>query len=387
MYLAHYNLAEKPFQITTDSRFLWLGEKHKEAFATLQYGILDNKGFLLLTGDVGTGKTTLINALVRGLGPDIVLARIPDPRLSEMDFFRYLANAFKISGPFQSKGNFLYLFGQFLEKAHAGGKRVVLVIDEAQRLRPGLLEEIRHLSNIEKEDVKLLNIFFVGQVEFNNVLLLKKNRAIRQRITINYTLKPLTGEETGEYIKHRLKVAGGTGEIFTPEAVKGIYAFSRGAPRLINIICDRALLTGFVENANRIDGRIVGECARELEISPVDLDDDSDQEEDGTDVSPGGRNETETGPNENKGPGREGNTSRGIGFDRRPANGNGARPPARRDPVELSIPNIQQKRSGMWGIYLIYILLIISIVGIGGYLFFSPELKEYIETAVSLFKE
>lgn len=273
MYRDFYNLTEKPFQITTDPRFLWLGEKHQEAFATLKYGILDDRGFLLLTGDVGTGKTTLINALAKSLDAHVILARITDPKLEEMDFYRFMAHEFAIKKPFNSKGEFLLLFREFLEKAHDNGKQVLLIADEAQRLSPGLLEDIRHLSNIEKEHVKLLNIFFVGQVEFNNVLLDKANKAIRQRITVHYTLGPLTEEETGEYIRHRLQVAGGNGDIFSAEAVQAVFAFAKGAPRLINIICDRALLTGFVEGRKKIEADIIAECAAELRIAPHDDED------------------------------------------------------------------------------------------------------------------
>jgi general secretion pathway protein A len=270
MYRSFYNLTEKPFQITTDPRFLWLGEKHQEAFATLKYGILDDRGFLLLTGDVGTGKTTLINALAKSLDTHVILARITDPKLEEMDFYRFIAHEFAIKRPFHSKGEFLLIFREFLEKAHDNGKQVLLIADEAQRLSPGLLEDIRHLSNIEKEHVKLLNIFFVGQVEFNNVLLDKRNKAIRQRITVHYTLEPLTEVETAEYIRHRLQVAGGSADIFSAEALRAVYAFAKGAPRLINIICDRALLTGFVEGRKKIEADIIAECAAELAITPHD---------------------------------------------------------------------------------------------------------------------
>lgn len=163
MYLSHYNLSLKPFQISTDPKFLWLGENHKEAFATLKYGIMDNKGFLLLTGDVGTGKTTLINALINSLGSNVIAATIPDPNLEKLDFFNYIAKAFRIDKKFSGKGEFLIYFEQFLNAAYSKNKKVLLVIDESQRLNHVLLEEIRLLSNIEKQNTKLLNIFFVGQ--------------------------------------------------------------------------------------------------------------------------------------------------------------------------------------------------------------------------------
>jgi len=266
MYLSHYNLVEKPFQITADPRFLWLGEKHQEALATLKYGVLDNRGFLLLTGDVGTGKTTLINALLRDLDKDIVVATIVDPNLEKLQFLNFLANTFNINEKFQTKVDFLIHFTKFLRNAYSDNKKVLLIIDEAQRLSKELLEEIRLLSNIEKGHTKLLSIFFVGQNEFNDTLMEKEVRALRQRITIRYHIEPLTADETREYIRCRLKVAGSEREIFDRKATGKIYAYSRGYPRLINVICDNALLTGYVRNVKTINWAIIKECARELSV-------------------------------------------------------------------------------------------------------------------------
>ncbi len=266
MYLDHYNLKLKPFQISTDPRFLWLGENHKEAFAVLKYGILDNRGFLLLTGDVGTGKTTLINALVNSLGDEVVSASVPDPSLENVDFFNYISRAFGIKGEFSSKGEFISKFRTFLCDVYENNKRSLLIIDESQLLNSQLLEEIRLLSNIEKQSTKLLNIFFVGQNEFNDLLWEDRNRALRQRITVNYNIYALSEEETGEYIRHRLKVAGTEKTIFSEGAVREIVAFSDGFPRMINIICDHALLTGFVKGKDTIDESIIRECIKDLQI-------------------------------------------------------------------------------------------------------------------------
>ncbi len=266
MYLYHYGLKEKPFQISTDPKFLWLGEKHKEALATLKYGVQDNRGFLLMTGDVGTGKTTLINSLLGGLGDDTIVATIFDPGLDKLDFFNFIANAFDLGFNFSSKAAFLVLFTNFLYKNHALNRKVLLIIDESQRLNHELLEEIRLLSNIEKQDTKLLTIFFVGQNEFNDIVLENRNRALRQRITINYSIDALTHEETGQYIFHRLSVAGTHREVFNPGAVREVYKFSEGYPRLINIICDHALLTGYVQGKRTITAEIVKECGKELRI-------------------------------------------------------------------------------------------------------------------------
>lgn len=266
MYRSLYNLNIKPFHTSSDPRFLWLGDKHKEALATLRYGILDNKGFLLLTGDVGTGKTTLINTLVNSLGDDVIVATVLDPGLSRLDFFNYIANAFGMDEYFESKGRFLVQFSTFLHKANAENKKILLIIDEAQRLDDDLLEEIRLLSNIEKQYSKLLNIFFVGQNEFNDTLHKPKNRAVRQRLTLNYNLDPLSRVETEAYITHRLRVAGTEKKIFSSKAVDEIFSCSLGFPRQINIICDLALLSGYVSENIKIGADVIRECVTDLEI-------------------------------------------------------------------------------------------------------------------------
>jgi general secretion pathway protein A len=269
MYLEHFGLKAKPFQISADPKFLWMGSKHKEALAILKYGIFDNRGFLLLSGDVGTGKTTLIHALTQDIGSDTVVATVPDPGLSLMDFYRYIAKSFGIKEPFETKQQFLEVFETFLLHNESSNKKVLLIIDEAQRLTSDLLEEIRLLSNIEKDYTKLLNIFFVGQNEFNDIILKQKNRPLRQRITINYNIDPLEQHEVMEYINFRLGVAGCDEPLFTGDAVREVFTFSEGYPRLINIVCDHALLTGFVQGVARITGSIVSECAEELRIHSV----------------------------------------------------------------------------------------------------------------------
>ncbi|MCU0558888.1 MAG: OmpA family protein [Desulfobacterales bacterium] len=266
MYLKLYRLNAKPFQITTDPRFLWLGEKHSEALATLTYGILEDKGFLLLTGDVGTGKTALIKLLIKNINVSAIVATIPDPGLDPIDFFNLLSEEFHMDRQFASKGDFLIQFKQFLLKAYSSEKKVLLIIDEAQRLHHELLEQIRLLSNIELEHRKLINIFFVGQTEFNQTLMEERNKAVRQRITVHHHIEPLSEAETLQYIAHRLKVAGGRGEIFTHDAMRRIHLFSSGVPRLINIICDHALLTGYASGRSRIDAGMIRECEKELRL-------------------------------------------------------------------------------------------------------------------------
>jgi type II secretory pathway predicted ATPase ExeA len=266
MYLSHYNLIEKPFQISTDPRFLWLGEKHREGLAALKYGILYNDGYILVTGDVGTGKTTLANALIDSLSDQTVYAKVADPGVEILDFFRFISDAYGINRDFDTKGSFIKHFNSFLRNAYSEGKRVVLIIDEAQRLSPELLEELRHLSNIEENGTRILNLVFVGQNEFNDILLEDANRALRQRITINYDIEPLTEDETRDYISHRLKLAGLEKNIFSSEAIHEIFLFSDGIPRLVNVICDLALLSGYVKGAKKIEGGIIKECAEQLRL-------------------------------------------------------------------------------------------------------------------------
>jgi general secretion pathway protein A len=266
MYLRYYKLQHMPFQISPDPRFLWLGEKHKEALAVLKYGVLNNQGFVLLTGDVGTGKTTLINALVRDLGADTFLINIEDPRLDKLDFFKLVAHTLGLESRLRTKFDFLVSFKDFLNQAHESKKNVLMIVDEAQKLSLDSLEEIRLLSNIERQDTKLLNVFFIGQDEFNDTLMRPECRALRQRITIVHHIVTLNEKEMVEYVKYRLNVAGTQREIFTNKAFKAIFAFSRGYPRLINIICDRALLLGYSEDLQTIGHKIIRECARDLSL-------------------------------------------------------------------------------------------------------------------------
>src|SRR6056297_342561 len=270
MYLDYYRLVQKPFQINTDPDFLWFGRNQKEALATLQYGILENKSFLLLTGDVGVGKTTIVNAFLQGLDRNDRAVVIHDPVLDTLDFFNYVARSFGMSGDFRTKGAFLEAFNDFLLKSYYQAQRVVLIIDECQLLDHRLLSEIRLFSNFEKKGTKLINIFFVGQLEFHDILLRPENRAIRQRIAVHYNIPPLSPDETEKYIEYRMAAAGANRKIFKPGAVRMIHQFSKGYPRLINIIADQALLTGFVKSASRIKKGIVKECARELDISRTD---------------------------------------------------------------------------------------------------------------------
>lgn len=232
--------------------------------ASLKYGVIDERGFLLLTGDVGTGKTTLINALLQGLDENTLVANVTDPSLDLMGFLNLIVQSFGISQRFEKKEEFLIYTKNFLMKKYSENRRVLLIIDEAHKLTEELLEQVRLISNIELPEKKLINIFFVGQNELNQTLLSHKCRALRQRITLNYNIQPLSESETLEYIKYRLKVAGTEAEIFNQHAIHEIYNFSKGYPRLINLICDHALLTGYARGLKTITPDIIIECSQEI---------------------------------------------------------------------------------------------------------------------------
>jgi type II secretory pathway predicted ATPase ExeA/outer membrane protein OmpA-like peptidoglycan-associated protein len=268
MNTSFYNLDKKPFEINPDPSFLWLGEKHKEALATLRYGILDNKGFVLLTGDAGCGKTILIKALTQSLDKSVLWSVIADPSLERVDFYNAIAKGFGIKQEFASKVQFLIQFSRFLHMAADENKKVLLLIDDCHRLSQEMLEELRLLSNIEKADAKLINIFFVGQPEFNDLLLEPRNRAVRHRLTLMVDLRSLDVNETDEYIRHRLKIAGTEEKLFTTKAVQVVQRYSQGVPRLINTICDLALINGSIQTKQIINNRMIESCVRKM-VVPV----------------------------------------------------------------------------------------------------------------------
>ena len=266
MYHQYFGLNRSPFNIEPDPDFLWLGEKHQEGLSVLRYGILENKGFLLLTGDIGTGKTVLIRSLLTGLPGDVTVATIQDPSLTLLDFFNILSYELGMASAIDSKADFLVKFKKFVRSVYDSQKSLLVIIDEAQRLSNELIDEVRVLSNIDYDNRKMVNIFFVGQIEFNQMLMDPCNRALRQRISVSYHLVPLNPEETAAYIRHRLKVAGTEKELFMPEATHEIFKFSNGTPRLINILCDRSLITGYSRDLNSVSPEMIRECAKELDI-------------------------------------------------------------------------------------------------------------------------
>lgn len=272
MYLNHYQLKRMPFEIGPDPRFLWLGEKHEEAFAVLQYGILESKGFIVITGEPGTGKSTLLNAAVANFGSNVRFVKISDPAMNEMDFFNFAANALGMGRRFQNKAEFLIELERFVNEAGAQLKKVVLVIDEAQRLAPERLEQIRVLSNFESPGQKVVSCIFAGQPEFLDTV--RHNQALSQRIFLSHAIQPLTESEAQDYIVHRLKVAGRDEPLFSKAAILEVFRISRGNPRLINILCDHALLYGYGADTGQIDVATVRDCSRDLAVA-LDLEDES----------------------------------------------------------------------------------------------------------------
>lgn len=266
MYGSYYHLDREPFSISPDPQFLWLSEKHQKAFETLKEGILERDGCVMLAGDIGTGKTTLIKRLVKLDDVAAIFVTINDPDLNTLDFFNILASEFQMSGRFSGKEEFLAAFRHFLLNAFSSYKKVLIIIDEAQRLNREILQEIAGLSNLQMAGRKLLKVFFVGQLEFNAMLMREENRNILQNIAAHYYLEPLSEPETQRYIGHRLKVAGARQPIFTLEAIKEVFALAKGYPRLINVICDNALLYGYRSGLKIIDGRVIRQCRRSLPV-------------------------------------------------------------------------------------------------------------------------
>ncbi|MCK5418951.1 MAG: AAA family ATPase, partial [Desulfobacterales bacterium] len=267
MYLKHYGLKKKPFDISPDPSFLWLGETHKKALAYMKQGILGDRRFLLITGDVGTGKTALIKCLVKMIDMVAIVVTIPDPDMTRLDFYNFLANEINMGMQFKSKAEFLIHFKNFLLNAFRSHKKVLLIIDEAQRLNHKLLQEIRFLANIDFGGQMMINIFLVGQNEFKDILMDERNKSVRDRITASYQINSLTEPEVFSYIRHRLRVAGTSRLVFAPDAIQQIYVLTKGYPRLINILCDRALLTGYLTEKQIMDKGIIEKSAQELKIT------------------------------------------------------------------------------------------------------------------------
>lgn len=267
MYEEFYGLKEKPFNLTPDPRFFFLSENHRGAFEHLLYGIKEKEGFILITGEVGAGKTTLCRALLNKLESQATdTALVLNPMFSGQELLQCILGDFGIPSSGTAKKDLLDGLNRFLLNQQAAGRSSVLIIDEAQNLPLPVLEELRILSNLETEKEKLLQIILMGQIELKEKLSLPRLRQLNQRISVRYHLQPLAREEVPRYIQHRLTVAGSTGDLhFTPGALREIYRYSQGIPRLINLACDRALLAGYAEQTREIQRQVVSRGLKSLE--------------------------------------------------------------------------------------------------------------------------
>ena len=272
MYTSFFGLQEKPFAITPDPRYLYLSERHAEALAHLLYGINEAGGFIQLTGEVGTGKTTVIRSLLEQLPGHAEVALILNPRVTPAEFLLTICEELHLPVPDTGRDStktLMDLLGHYLLDAHARGRRVVLIVDEAQNLSPQTLEQVRLLTNLETATTKLLQIILIGQEELRALLEQPELRQLAQRITGRYHLSPLTRDETAGYVKHRMRVAGATAEAFTSSALKEVHRLSHGIPRVINVVCDRALLGAFTREDHRVGPSYVRQAAAEVYGRPI----------------------------------------------------------------------------------------------------------------------
>ncbi|MGD8573636.1 MAG: AAA family ATPase [Gammaproteobacteria bacterium] len=265
MYTDYFGLADNPFSITPDPRFLYLSTRHAEALAHLLYGMRESDGFIQLTGEVGTGKTTLIRSLLEQAPDNVDVALILNPRVTMLEFLQTICQELHVdAGDAGSAKQLIDALNEHLLASHAAGRRTVLIVDEAQNLSGDVLEQVRLLTNLETRQHKLLQIILIGQPELRDTLARRDLRQLAQRITARYHLQPLSAAETGRYIAHRLEVAGAGGSIFTTGAVRQVQRLSGGIPRLINVICERALLGAYTQERRQVDPRTVRRAASEV---------------------------------------------------------------------------------------------------------------------------
>jgi len=272
MYTSFFGLNEKPFAITPDPRYLYLSERHTEALAHLAYGISEAGGFIQLTGEVGTGKTTVLRSLLQQLPPHCDVALILNPRVTPAEFLLAICDELHVQVPAGSEGSvkaLVDLLTHFLLDAHGRGRRIVLMVDEAQNLDADVLEQVRLLTNLETATQKLLQIILIGQPELREVLSRQELRQLAQRITGRYHLEALRKGETLAYIRHRARVAGATRDLFTPGAQRELHRLSGGVPRIINVIADRALLGAYTREESIANGALVRQAASEVYGRPV----------------------------------------------------------------------------------------------------------------------
>jgi general secretion pathway protein A len=271
MYKSFYNLRRNPFEITPDPTFLFPTTRHKEALAALYYGVRRHKGFVVLTGEVGTGKTLLVRWLLQLLkGTNVAYAYVFNSRLSSLEFLQFIAGDLGLDPSAKTKSELLLEFGRFLIARHQQKLTTVLVVDEAHHLAPEVLEEIRLLTNLETAEGKLLQILLIGQPELDDKLDLVELRQLKQRIALRARLEPLDREETDGYVQRRLEMAGATfpsNTLFPTDTVAEVYRYSYGIPRLINTICENALITAYARQLRSVPVEIISEVARDFRLN------------------------------------------------------------------------------------------------------------------------
>lgn len=266
MYRKYFGIRKAPFSIAPDPRYLYMSEQHREALAHLLYGIKSDGGFVLLTGEVGTGKTTICRRLLQLLSKTVVVAFVINPRLSVADLLATICDEFRIGYPKKNASIkiFVDLINAYLLDAHANRRKAILLIDEAQNLSDEVLEQIRLLTNLETNQRKLLQIILIGQPELRDKLARPEMRQLAQRIVARFHLGPLRKHEIAPYVRHRLRIAGVDPELFSPRSLKRLSRVSGGIPRLINTICDRALLGAYVCEKKQVDRNLISIAAREV---------------------------------------------------------------------------------------------------------------------------
>jgi general secretion pathway protein A len=271
MYQRFFGLRESPFNVNPDPRYLYLTRHIQEALAGLTYGIQNRKGFILLTGEVGTGKTTLLNRLLDWLrGQKVATAYIFNSRLEVNHLFDFMMADFEIPCDSRDKSQVLLRLNQWLLERYRAGETAVLIVDEAQNLTPDVLEEIRLLTNLETATEKLLQIVLTGQPELEEKLKIPQLRQLRQRITLRCRTSPLSLEETFGYIAERLRIAGANGEpVFSKEAIQTIHLYSRGIPRVVNLLCEHSMINAYVDSLRPVPAQLVEEVAREFQLDEV----------------------------------------------------------------------------------------------------------------------
>lgn len=268
MYAAYYSLEENPFKLAPEPRYLFLSDHHRNALNCLVYGIKEKKGFVLITGGIGTGKTTICRYLLRSLDESIETALVFNTAISDLDLLETIMTEYgidRIDEQKKTKKHYIDVLNEYLLAKYEAGKNVVLIIDEAQNLSHSVLEQIRMISNLETESEKLIQIVLIGQPELNNKLVMPVLRQLNERIAVRYDIQPLSPQDVRIYIDHRLRVAGGPGSITITDGAFGLVCyFSEGIPRRINALCDRALLIAYSKGIHRINRKIIKLAALDI---------------------------------------------------------------------------------------------------------------------------